>query len=106
MKTLLIVKCGGTLPALRARRGDYEDWILSGMGLAPERARIAAVSEGEELPAPAELQAAVFTGSSAMVSARAPWSERSIRWSACRHWHCPTRVRSRHWVGCGKARGW
>ena len=77
MKPLLIVKCGGTFPSLRARRGDYEDWILAGMGLAPERARIAAVSEGAELPAPAELQAVVFTGSSAMVSGRAPWSERA-----------------------------
>jgi GMP synthase (glutamine-hydrolysing) len=80
MKPILVVKCGGTLPALRARRGDYEDWILAGMGVAPECARIAAVSEGADLPAPAELQAAVLTGSSAMVSERAPWSERTAEW--------------------------
>ena len=80
MKPLLVVKCGGTLPALRARRGDYEDWILAGMGIARERARIAEVSEGADLPAPAELQAAVLTGSSAMVSERAPWSERTAEW--------------------------
>ena len=38
MKRLLVVKCGSTLPALREARGDYEDWILAGMGVAPEHA--------------------------------------------------------------------
>lgn len=80
MKPLLVVKCGSTLPALREARGDYEDWILAGMGVAPGEARVAAVAEGAELPAPEELAAAVLTGSSAMVSERAPWSERTAAW--------------------------
>ena len=79
-RPLLVVKCGHTLPALRAERGDYEDWIVAGMGLAPGRARVVDVSLGAEPPAPAEVGAAVLTGSSAMVSERAPWSERTAEW--------------------------
>jgi GMP synthase (glutamine-hydrolysing) len=79
-KPLLVVKCGSTLPALREARGDYEDWILAGMGVARDEARVAAVAEGEDLPAPQEIAAVVLTGSSAMVSERAPWSERTAAW--------------------------
>jgi GMP synthase (glutamine-hydrolysing) len=80
VKTLLVVKCGSTLPELRARRGDYEAWIVAGMGLAPERARVVAPPEGAELPNPGEVAAVVLTGSSAMVSAREAWSERTADW--------------------------
>ena len=78
MKALLVVKCGSTLPALRKRGGDYEDWIVAGMGLHPGRALVRAPPEGAELPDPGELAAVVVTGSSAMVSAREAWSGRQI----------------------------
>ena len=29
---LIIIKTGSTLPSLKAARGDFEDWILAGMG--------------------------------------------------------------------------
>ena len=80
MKPFLVVKCGSALPAVRAERGDYEDWIVAGMGLPPGRARVAAVAEGEALPEPDAVAAAVVTGSSAMVSERAAWSERTAAW--------------------------
>ncbi len=80
MKPLLVVKCGSTLPELRARRGDYESWIVAGMGLAPGRARVVAPAEGAELPDPRAAAAVVLTGSSAMVSAREAWSERTADW--------------------------
>jgi len=80
VKPFLVVKCGSAIPAVRAARGDYEDWILAGLGIARERARVAAVAEGAELPAPDEVGAAVLTGSSAMVSEREPWSERTAAW--------------------------
>jgi GMP synthase (glutamine-hydrolysing) len=80
MKALLVVKCGSTLPEIRARRGDYEDWIVAGMGVAPERAQVVAPADGAELPDPAAPAAVVLTGSSAMVSAREAWSERTAGW--------------------------
>ncbi|TFG98081.1 MAG: GMP synthase, partial [Myxococcales bacterium] len=80
MKALLVVKCGSTLPALRERRGDYEDWIVAGLGLEPERATVLVPPEGAELPDPDAVAAVVVTGSSAMVIARQAWSERTADW--------------------------
>jgi GMP synthase (glutamine-hydrolysing) len=80
MRPLLIVKSGTTLPELAARRGDYENWIAAGMGLEPARVRVAAVYTDAALPAPDSLAGVVVTGSSAMVSERAPWSERAAAW--------------------------
>ncbi|MDH3210931.1 MAG: glutamine amidotransferase [Myxococcales bacterium] len=82
MRPLLIVKTGCTLPSLLARRGDYEDWIRDGLGLAGERIEVASVHAGDRLPSPERLAGAVVTGSSAMVSEREPWSERAARWLA------------------------
>jgi GMP synthase (glutamine-hydrolysing) len=77
---VLVLKTGTTLDALRARRGDYEDWIIAGLGLPRQAVRVVAVLEGESLPTPESPAAVVVTGSSAMVSERAPWSERAAAW--------------------------
>jgi len=76
----VILKTGTTLPELRARRGDYEDWLLSGLGIPAERARVVAAHEGEVLPPPGGPAAVVVTGSSSMVSEREPWSEAAGAW--------------------------
>ncbi len=75
-----MLKTGTTLPELRSRRGDYEDWIFAGLGVAPPRARVVSVYENEPLPRPDEPAAVVVTGSSAMVSEREAWSEQAARW--------------------------
>jgi GMP synthase (glutamine-hydrolysing) len=82
MLPLLIVKVGSTLPSLVAAGRDYEALIASGMGLAPDRLRVASVFEGAELPDPGGLVGVVVTGSPAMVSDREPWSERTAAWLA------------------------
>jgi GMP synthase (glutamine-hydrolysing) len=80
MKPLLVVKCGRTLASLRERRGDYEDWILARMEVPRARARVADAPEGDPLPDPGSVAAVVLSGSSAMVSAREGWSERTAGW--------------------------
>lgn len=82
LKQILIVKTGSSFPGLVAAHGDFEEWIGRAAGIPPERLRVARVAEGETLPPPADVAAAVVTGSSAMVSDRAPWSERTARWLA------------------------
>jgi GMP synthase (glutamine-hydrolysing) len=77
VRRVLVVKTGTTLPELRPHRGDYEDWIAEGLGLPWGRIELASVYEGETLPEPCEPAGAVVTGSSALVSAREPWSERA-----------------------------
>jgi GMP synthase (glutamine-hydrolysing) len=78
----LVVKAGTTLAALRARRGDFEDWIAAGMGLARDELDVVAPFEGEALPDAATQPAVVVTGSAAMVSHREAWSERTAEWLA------------------------
>jgi GMP synthase (glutamine-hydrolysing) len=80
MDSLLIVKTGTTLSSISARRGDFEDWISASMGLDRERLAVASVFEGANLPHPAHLTGIVITGSSAMVSHRESWSERTAAW--------------------------
>ena len=107
MRPLLIVKSGRTLPELARRRGDYEDWISAGMGLEPARIRIAHVYENAPLPGPDALAGVVVTGSSAMVSHREPWSERTAAWlgrrrarrhAGARHLLRPPAARARAWA--------
>jgi len=78
----LVVKAGTTLATLRARRGDFEDWIAAGMGLARNALEVVVPFEGEVLPDPAAPPAVVVTGSAAMVTAREAWSERTAEWLA------------------------
>ncbi len=77
---LLILKVGSTLPALVSQRGDFEHWILSGMGLGEGDARVVDVCASAPLPAYEDVAGIVVTGSHAMVTAREDWSERLARW--------------------------
>lgn len=80
MRRVLIVKAGDTLPAIREARGDFEDWIAAGMGLARDAVDVVDVPRGGALPAAAAPAGVVVTGSSAMVTDREEWSERTGRW--------------------------
>jgi GMP synthase (glutamine-hydrolysing) len=77
---LLIVKAGSAIPSVLDRLGDYDAWIRAGLGLPEDRVQVAAVQEGAELPDPSSLSGVVVTGSSAMVSERLEWSERTGAW--------------------------
>jgi GMP synthase (glutamine-hydrolysing) len=80
MRQLLVVKVGSTLGTLLYKRGDFEDWILSGMGVARELASIIEVSKGEVLPNFEAVSGVVITGSHAMVTERRDWSEYTAKW--------------------------
>lgn len=76
----VIIKLGDTLPELAAQKGDFEDWILRGMGRTRSEVRIIDPTRGEALPAPETMAGVVLTGSHAMVTDHAPWSERTAAW--------------------------
>lgn len=80
MDRVLIVKAGTTVPGVLERRRDFEVWITAGMGLAPAQVRVCAVYLEETLPDPRGIAAAVVTGSAAMVTDAAPWSEYTAQW--------------------------
>lgn len=76
----LIVQTGSTLPQLRQRHGDFPDWFRRGLGLRADEVDIVRVHEGEALPDPRRPAGAIITGSPAMVSERARWSETTAQW--------------------------
>jgi GMP synthase (glutamine-hydrolysing) len=82
VEPVLIVKTGATIPSVARRRKDYESWIATAMGLAERQVAVARVYEGDALPAVDTVAGVVVTGSSAMVTDRDPWSERTGEWLA------------------------
>jgi GMP synthase (glutamine-hydrolysing) len=79
---VLIVKAGSTFPSLRARKGDFEHWMLAGMGAPESEADVVDVEKGAALPEHGAHAAVVITGSHCMVTDRLPWSERAAAWLA------------------------
>lgn len=78
---VVILKTGTTYPNIRAVHGDFEDWFVR--GLSPELALTVVNVEQGELPgAPEQWDGIVVTGSPAMVSDQAEWSENTARWLA------------------------
>jgi GMP synthase (glutamine-hydrolysing) len=74
---MLIVKTGTARTALEDSDGDFEHWIARGLG---RRVQVCSVYEGEDLPDPSGIDGVVVTGSSAMVSHREGWAERTADW--------------------------
>lgn len=79
-RPLAILKTGTTEPSLRKRRGDFEDWFRTGLDLEPEDTPVVAVHAGGRLPWHGSLSGCLLTGSSAMITSRADWSERTKAW--------------------------
>ncbi|MBU6416482.1 MAG: glutamine amidotransferase [Xanthomonadaceae bacterium] len=80
MHPLLLIQTGEAPDALRARFGGFADWFRDAMRLQATQMRVVRVDAGEALPEPAEIAGAVITGSAAMVTERADWSEHTAGW--------------------------
>jgi GMP synthase (glutamine-hydrolysing) len=80
MLPLLLLQTGEAPDAVRTRCGGFADWFRAAMRLAPATLRVVRVDAGEALPRPVEVAGAVITGSAAMVTDRADWSERTAQW--------------------------
>lgn len=79
-RPLLLIQTGEAPDPLRARLGGFADWFRAAMQLAPEQMQVVRVDEGLALPPPREIAGAVITGSAAMVTDRADWSEATAAW--------------------------
>ncbi|MCS7305278.1 MAG: glutamine amidotransferase [Thermoguttaceae bacterium] len=79
-KFLAIIKLGSTFPELAAKRGDFEDWVIEGLGPVSVPVQTINPVQGEALPDYDCLAGVVVTGSHAMVTDRHSWSERTGQW--------------------------
>jgi GMP synthase (glutamine-hydrolysing) len=82
MRALTVIEAGHTFAGLADRRGDFADWMASGMGLARHDLKVVAACDGEKLPEVEDVTAAVVTGSHAMVTELRSWSEYLAGWLA------------------------
>lgn len=80
MKNIVTIKTGDSIPSLVARRGDFEDWIIAGMGYSHTSAMVVSVHKGETPPDFDLIDGIVITGSHEQVTDRADWSERTASW--------------------------
>lgn len=74
-KKLLIMKTGNTIPDLRARGEDFEDWFIAGCGLPAGRVNVSSLFLGEPLPDLAETAGVIITGSPAYITDLEPWND-------------------------------
>lgn len=79
-KPVLIIRTGRAPDSIRSRHGDFAHWLRLAADLLPTQLRLVDVAAGEDLPHPAEVAGAMITGSAAMVTERAGWSERTAGW--------------------------
>ena len=80
MKPLIILKVGDAVGSLPRESGDFEHWIIDGIGLMQDSIEIIDPRCGDPLPGIADVGGAIITGSGSMVTDRAPWSEDLARW--------------------------
>ncbi|MCG8518169.1 MAG: glutamine amidotransferase [Pseudomonadales bacterium] len=81
MSRVVILKTGQSYPAIIEQFSDFEDWFIA--GLSPElELTVINVTEDQDPGQIDDWDGIVVTGSPAMVSERAPWSERTARWLA------------------------
>jgi GMP synthase (glutamine-hydrolysing) len=80
MRPLLLIQTGEAPDALIPRFGGFADWFRAAMRLDAAQMRVVRVDAGEVLPDPRDVPGAVVTGSAAMVTERADWSERTAEW--------------------------
>lgn len=78
LKQITLIKTGGTIPDIKQKYGDFEDWFLDGLGVPG--IQTISVYKGQSLPIPVDTSAVVITGSAAMVSHREDWSEKTAAW--------------------------
>jgi len=81
LKKLFILKLGDTLPDLAARRGDFEDWFIAGLGLGSDQLSVFDPRAGADFPPLEGVAGLLLTGSHSMVTEHLDWSERAARWT-------------------------
>ena len=78
-RRFLIVETGQPLPSMR-RYGGFPHWIRVAAGLSEHDAVVVDVEHGAALPSADDFAGVIVTGSGAMVTDRAEWSERTAAW--------------------------
>lgn len=80
MKKMIILKTGDTFPAMAEQLGDFEEWILKGLGVGKETVLVKDIPRGDCLPRVEACKAVVITGSHSNVTENRSWSLAIEQW--------------------------
>ncbi|MDD9301700.1 MAG: glutamine amidotransferase [Desulfobacter sp.] len=78
---LLVVKAGDSFPDLVKAYGDFEDWIIKGLGQDRDRIQVVNAEKSHPLPDPETIAGAVISGAHAMVTQDLDWSLALEAWT-------------------------
>lgn len=81
MKPIFVVKAGTTFPDLVEKHGDFEDWIVKGLGRPENEIQVVNALSQTNLPGPDQLKGAVISGSHDHVTQNKRWSLRLEAWA-------------------------
>jgi GMP synthase (glutamine-hydrolysing) len=79
-RPILVLKTGDALADVKAVHQDFDVWIARELGRPLSALATVEVHLGQPLPDASEVSGVVVTGSPAMVTDAADWSEESARW--------------------------
>jgi GMP synthase (glutamine-hydrolysing) len=82
MRPICIIKVGSASPVLGPNKPDFEHWIVRGMGVALDLVRVCSPHLGDTFPKLEDIAGVIVTGSAAMVTDKADWSEQTAAWMA------------------------
>jgi GMP synthase (glutamine-hydrolysing) len=77
---IAVLKLGHTYATLSLHRGDFEHWIIAGLGVGTDSVNTIDVVNGDPLPLYNRLTGVILTGSHSMVTDHQPWFERLASW--------------------------
>jgi GMP synthase-like glutamine amidotransferase len=78
---ICIIKAGIRFPENLAETGDFDDWLIAGLGLPRNEERVIDAREAAKLPAPSECAGVVISGAHAMITDDLPWMQRLSDWT-------------------------
>ncbi len=80
MKKIFILKTGTSLPVLVRRFGDFDAWIIRGMGTQQSDVEVVEVFNGAALPEINRVKGIVISGSHAMITDQPDWISQTAEW--------------------------
>ena len=80
-KKLAVIKAGDTFTEIVDTQGDFEDWIIQGLGVESDLCLVVNAEKKETLPDPDSIAGAVISGSHAMVTESLDWSLALESWT-------------------------
>lgn len=81
MKPFVIIKVGETFPDLIKKYGNFEDWIVKGLGRLENEIKVVNAVLEPKLPDPDQIKGAVISGSHDYVTQNTDWRLRLEAWT-------------------------